>query len=175
MDSNCYDTYCPRCDAPVCAQLEERRESLPINGEEVFFQATVAVCPRCGEVIGDSRIDQRNFERADEAYRHLHGIPTRQQIKSIRARYGMSLREFSRYLGFGEQTYASYERSAIPDTLHSRMIRLASTPEGARCLIPLAEGSISRKSLRLAQAFAHEGDPASPADSETPDPRTQRS
>ena len=87
----------------------------------------------------------------------------------------MSLREFSRYLGFGEQTYASYERSAIPDTLHSRMIRLASTPEGARCLIPLAEGSISKKSLQLALAFARQGETSAPADSETAEPRARQS
>ena len=39
------------------------------------------------------------------------------------------------------------------------MIRIASTPEGARLIIPLAEGAISEKSMRLAQAFAYpEGD-----------------
>ena len=55
------------------------------------------------------------------------------------------------------------------------MIRLASTPEGARCLIPLAEGSISKKSLQLAQAFARQGEASAPADSETAEPRARQS
>lgn len=154
MDSKFYDTFCPVCDRDVQARLVCRREVQLVMGERVEHDAVVAICPHCGEPIGDSRVDQQNFELVDRIYRERHGIPSPTQLKALRAQYGMSVREFSRFLGFGEQTYATYERGAIPDELHARMIKLARTREGARCLIPLAEGSISEKSMACAQAFA---------------------
>lgn len=146
------------------AILDIRTERHRVRGEEIILDnVPVAVCPLCGQDIGNTRIDGPTIDRAYDVYRARHNMLFTKDIKAIRARYGMSLREFSRYLGFGEQTYASYENGSLPDELHDRMIRIASTPEGARLIIPLAEGAISEKSLRLALTFAYpEGDNSKP-------------
>lgn len=44
---------------------------------------------------------------------------------------GLSLREFSRFLGFGEQTAARYEIGALPNLLHSNTLEMAYNPEGS--------------------------------------------
>ncbi len=157
MEAKYFDTFCPYCDKEVRAYLITRRETHCVRGEDIVIDATVAVCPLCGEDIGDSRIDGPTIDRAFDIYRKRHGIPGPDELKALRAAYGMSIREFSRFLGFGEQTYASYACGSLPDLLHNRMIKLASTREGARLLIPLAEeeGLISEKSLKLARAFAY--------------------
>ena len=155
MERKTFDTYCPYCDVEVKAPLIVRTETHRVRGEAIVIDATVAVCPHCGEDIGDTRFDGVTLDRVYDIYRARHNMLSTQQIKDVRARYGMSLREFSRFLGFGEQTYASYENGSLPDELHDRMIKLASTPEGARLLIPLAEHAISAKSLQLARAFAY--------------------
>ena len=156
METKTFDTFCPYCDVEVKAVLEDRTETHCIRGENIVLEnVPVAICPLCGEEIGDSRVDGPTIERAFDVYRARHGMLFTKDIKAIRACYGMSVREFSRFLGFGEQTYASYECGSLPDELHERMIRIASTPEGARLIIPLAEGAISEKSMALAQAFAY--------------------
>ncbi|WP_066831741.1 type II TA system antitoxin MqsA family protein [Collinsella ihumii] len=160
MEQKTFSTFCPYCDEEVEAVLDIRTERHCVRGEEIILDnVPVAVCPLCGEDIGNTRIDGPTIDRAFDIYRTRHNMLFTKDIKEVRARYGMSLREFSRFLGFGEQTYASYENGSLPDELHDRMIRIASTPEGARLIIPLAEGSISEKSMRLARALAYpEGD-----------------
>ena len=88
-----------------------------VRGEAIVIDATVAVCPHCGEDIGDTRVDGVTLDRVYDIYRARHNMLSTQQIKDVRTRYGMSLREFSRFLGFGEQTYASYENGSLPDEL----------------------------------------------------------
>lgn len=155
MSANTVETFCPVCDHGVAAQLVKCTETFPVYGEPIETVSTVAVCPDCGGVIGDLAVDGKNLDTAFAIYRERHRIPSQAQIRELRQRYGMSVRDFSRFLGFGEQTYASYERGRTPDELHGRMILLASTREGARCIIPLAEGTVSSKAMKLARAFAY--------------------
>lgn len=53
-------TYCPECDCDVEARLEYRREALPVKGEPTSYDAEVAICPRCGCLIGDSNVEEDN-------------------------------------------------------------------------------------------------------------------
>ena len=143
---NRIDTFCPICDEPVTAQIVARRETLPVRGVPTTFDAQVAVCPLCGEDIGDSRVEKGNFEVAFAAYRAEHGIVTSEEIKAIRKTLGLSLREFSLFLGFGEQTVTKYEAGTLPDELHSNAMRMASTKEGAEMLLSLNGDRISKAS-----------------------------
>ena len=76
------DTYCPVCDTEVKAELLCRPAELSVRSETVGFNETIAVCPTCGEVIGDARIEGDNLNRAYSVYRSAHGIPSPEEIKS---------------------------------------------------------------------------------------------
>ena len=102
------NTYCPECDREVEARLEQRVETLPVKGEQTSYDAESAIGPHCGEVIGDSRIEEGNLRRAYSAYCVAHGLMAPDEVKELRNSYGLSLREFSKFLGFGEQTIARY-------------------------------------------------------------------
>ena len=95
------NTYCPECDCEVDARLERRTETLPVKGEPTSYDAEVAVCPCCGEAIGDSRVEEGNLRRAYSAYCVAHGLMAPDEVKELRNSYGLSLREFSKFLGFG--------------------------------------------------------------------------
>ena len=95
------DTYCPECDEKVCARLHNQPATLCIRGEQIDFSETVAVCPTCGNIIGDARIEGANLERAYDAYRKQHGILSPKEVKALRESFGLSLREFSRFLEIG--------------------------------------------------------------------------
>lgn len=61
-------TYCPSCDTPVEARLVEREETLRVKGRPTSYVGTAAICPLCGEAIGDSRVEDGNLRAAYAAY-----------------------------------------------------------------------------------------------------------
>ena len=145
--SDFVDTFCPECDTNVRAILREQPARLRVRGEKVDFTETVAICPSCGAEIGDSRIEGENLDRAYAAYRARHGIPSPEEIRRLRDFYGLSLREFSRFLGFGEQTVYRYEHGDIPDVTHSLVLEQAQTSEGAQRLLAKNRERLSRRSV----------------------------
>lgn len=66
-------TYCPTCDAEVEAVLCACPTSLSVKGKLVSYVDTQAICPVCGETIGDARVEGDNLERAFDAYRAAYG------------------------------------------------------------------------------------------------------
>lgn len=147
MMADYVDTYCPECDAEVHACLNMRQAILSVRGEDVAFTETVAACPNCGTIIGDARIEGENLEHAYAVYRSRHGIMSPDEIRSLRTSYGLSLREFSRFLGFGEQTAYRYERGDLPDQAHGNTIRSATTVNGARLLLSQNRARLSNRSI----------------------------
>lgn len=141
------DTYCPECDAEVHACLHEQPSTLSVRGEEIDFNETVAICPNCHAVIGDARIEGANLERAYSVYRIRHRIMAPDDIKKLRKSYGLSLREFSKFLGFGEQTAYRYEHGDIPDQSHNTTIMSALSLEGARHLLAQNRANLTDKSV----------------------------
>lgn len=147
------NTYCPECDREVDARLEHKIETLSVKGEQTSYDAEVAVCPCCGEEIGDSRVEEGNLRRAYSAYCAAHGLMAPDEVKELRNSYGLSLREFSKFLGFGEQTIARYEAGAIPDDSHNTMLKLASTAEGAASLLSVRENQLSERIASAVRRF----------------------
>lgn len=151
--SDLFATYCIECDRPVDAAIEQRTEALTVRGEAVSYMAEVAVCPHCGSVIGDSRLEEGNLDRAYESYRASHDLVSAKEISALREGMGLSLREFSRFLGFGEQTAARYEKGALPDLLHSNTVKMASNPDGAALLLELNGAALSDDSRNKVKAY----------------------
>lgn len=146
-------TYCPTCDSDVTATITERPETLSVRRCPTEYISHVAVCPFCGSDIGDMAVDSRNLEAAYDAYRLANHVMSPDQIHSLRETYRMSLREFSRFLGFGEQTIAKYEKGTLPDKSHSDTLALAETSDGARFLLGRNAGSLSDDSIRKVEDF----------------------
>lgn len=146
-------TFCPVCDGEVVAEATKRDDHVVIRGERVEFQADALICPTCGAVIGDSRIEAKNLEKAYAAYRKAHDLVSSKEIADLRAKYGLSLREFSRFLGFGEQTVAKYESGSLPDDLHNNMVKMARTAQGARMLLDLNLERLSKSSIEKVERF----------------------
>ncbi|PWL78979.1 MAG: hypothetical protein DBY20_03635 [Coriobacteriia bacterium] len=141
------ETYCPACDAEVNAAVSMSTGHIAVRGEDVEFEEHVAVCPVCGEEIGDSRVEGGNLDRAYAAYAKAHGLVTRDEARALRESYGLSVREFSRFLGFGEQTYARYEAGSLPSNAHSSIIRSAMTAMGATKLLGENRDRLADKSI----------------------------
>lgn len=157
MSTHQFNTYCPQCDKSVAANLDHVVEKITVRGLEVEYTAKHAVCPNCGCIIGDSRVEKENLDNAFDVYREAKGYMSIDQLKSLRNSYGLSLREFSKFLGFGEQTYARYERGSLPDEAHYAVIAQAATVEGAGSLLDLHGNHLSKAAVDKVNAYIARG------------------
>ncbi|MCL1879537.1 MAG: DUF4065 domain-containing protein [Actinomycetia bacterium] len=62
------------------SDIIEKDETIPVKGEPVTSYARVAICPSCGEEIGDSRLENANTQAAYDIYRERYGIISPTQI-----------------------------------------------------------------------------------------------
>lgn len=151
------ETFCPECGYVGPFDIVERGSTLRVMGEEVDYTEVTAFCPMCNAENGDSRLVGESQRRAYDVYRSRHGIMSPEDLRALRSAYGMSTRQFSRFLGFGEQTEARYERGSIPDRVHANAINEASTPDGALRLLAANRDQMDDDSISHAQAFASKG------------------
>jgi YgiT-type zinc finger domain-containing protein len=68
--------FCPVCLRNVEARVEDRRETLPVLGEETEVPAQVAVCTGCGNDVWSDELDDATLDRAFAEYRRRHDTST---------------------------------------------------------------------------------------------------
>lgn len=80
-----------------------------------------------------------------EAVCRHHGVLTPDEIRELRASYGMSRAAFARLTGFGEATLARWERrEVIQSTSSDRYLRLLKNPVNVDDLLSLTDTGDSR-------------------------------
>ena len=153
-----FETYCPACDKPVKADIIYDAETLEVKGEPIEYNAAFLRCPDCGLPIGDSRIESENLKTAYKLYCQQHDLMTPEEVKALRNQYGLSVREFSRFLGLGEQTAARFEAGSIPSKTSNDLLRLATTQSGAAQLLERNRGNLHGSSIvKIEQFIAPDG------------------
>jgi len=125
------EDFCPHCEEITPFRLITKRETLPVMGEAVEYQARVRRCAVCGGEYAPTELEEENFKTAYDIYRQRHNLLNPQQIKAIREKYGLSQRNFSRLLGWGDITVHRYEAGALPDTAYNIMLVLIDEPLNA--------------------------------------------
>lgn len=120
------DDACPECGS----SMREKRGKLklPVNGEEITVtEATHLSCPKCHEVVLRFDDARKLRQRALEIYRRKYRLLSADEIRSIRARFGLTQAELARLLRLGGNTLSRWEagrnvQAAAMDML-LRMIR----------------------------------------------------
>ena len=156
------DTFCPTCWKHVQATIEERQETSTVRGDSITCLAKVAVCPHCGEEIGDSRLEGENIEQIYDSYRCKNGIPFPSQIKARRAQIGLHQESFSKLLGIGEASLARYESGSLPTESNARLLKAAMDDalllqvlQERRTSMSSAQYEKARKALLPKQAYEY--------------------
>ncbi|MDZ4064962.1 MAG: DUF4065 domain-containing protein [Coriobacteriia bacterium] len=128
-------TYCDTCRSVREFGTIERPDTFRVRGENVTVHVAIAICPVCGDEIGDEALDTRAFEDAYAVYRARHGLLQPSEIHSIRSMYGLGQKAFARLLGFGEVTLHRYENGALQSASHDQMLRYAQDIGNVRQLL----------------------------------------
>ena len=158
-------TFCLACMKDADVHIEERRETLPVRGEDIEVEARVAVCSTCGEDVWLDELEGETLIRAFAEYRRRHRLLPPDEMARIRRRWGLGQRAFAQLLGWGEITLHRYENGSLQDTAHDAQLRMAERPENIRTLLeangerltPRQRASLERR-LGEAAALAAEGE-----------------
>jgi len=102
--------------------------NLTFRKEEFEITYHYYLCDKSGERFTTDVEDQKNQIQVYNQYREKYGIPFPDEIKEIRAMYGISASKISEILGFGANSYRLYESGEIPSVANGRLILAIKHP-----------------------------------------------
>lgn len=118
-------------ECPICgdrAALKAERVSYPFRKKNYEILEYSFVCTQCNESFSTDELDERNVNQVYNQYRQENGLLFTEEIIELREKYGLSKRKMSLVLGWGENTYAMYEKGAIPNESHNTVLELIKDP-----------------------------------------------
>lgn len=112
------------------SQREEvkRTEEFDVKGEKITVESVYLKCNKCGTEFEDLNSSYDPYNIAYEEYRNRKGMVHPTQIIEFRKKYGLTQKELSDLLGFGDVTLSRYENGALQDEVHDKLLRLAMEP-----------------------------------------------
>ncbi|QUW20917.1 DUF4065 domain-containing protein [Sporosarcina sp. Marseille-Q4063] len=121
--------YCDTCQLEVNVSIVERAATYKFKNESFDIIEKVVVC-ECGEELYDEILDSVTMESLKNMYESRIGLSL-ENIKAIRARYGLSMNLFAKILGWSKSTIARYETGKyIPSISHMATLKqLNNHPE----------------------------------------------
>ena len=106
------------------------KELSTFKNVDVTYDATYLYCELAEEFYANEQQIQENDIRFKNAYRKKEGFLTSEEIKNIRAKYGISQSDFCTLLGWGGKTITRYESHQVQDKAHDTILRkIAKDPE----------------------------------------------
>lgn len=115
---------CSICDEVHKIQERKRISKSIIKNTEVEYEQVYYYCSVEDEEFVSSKIMDENLVKARDAYRNSMGLLTSEEIKNIRNYYGLTQKEFSNLLGWGDVTIQRYEKKLIQDETYDNVIRM---------------------------------------------------
>jgi putative zinc finger/helix-turn-helix YgiT family protein len=134
--------YCEKCGREVETHVISKSETLKVKDLPVSITSEIYVCNVCGNELWDDEKDEQNLKRAFDVYRVKNHLLTSDEIKAIRAIYGVSQKNFSIVLGFGEKTITRYENGSLQDVPHNSLLILMKDARNFKTLWEQAKNQL---------------------------------
>lgn len=103
-------------------------EKKTFRGEKYTVDVCYYQCEDTGEQFTTTNQDSLWTNELYSQYREKHGIPSPQEIMSLREKYGLSRTQLSRMLGFGINQLKNYEDGQVPSESNGKMLKIVSNP-----------------------------------------------
>lgn len=135
-----------------CSNCKDYREYCLVNKDEVVkvkdtfvkYVAQGYTCSTCGDFFVPSEIEEQNFIKSYSVYREAHNLLQIEDIRKIRSTYGLSQKDFSRFLAWGDITIHRYESGALQDQAHNQVLEFISDPQNALNLFEKNKKNLSK-------------------------------
>ena len=143
-------TFCPACMKDTDVHIEDRRETLPVRGEDIEVDARVAVCSVCGDDVWlDESRTRRLPSRSPSTAAGIICCSRKRWSASAGSGGSASGRSHSSSAGANKSTLHRYENGSLQDGAHDAQLRMAERPENVRTLL---ESNGDRLTLRQRDA-----------------------
>lgn len=109
--------------------LSRERRSMDFRKETFEIVFHYYKCQDSGEQFTTTSLDELNINQLYNQYRDKFNIPFPDEIKKIRAKYGLSATKMSEILGFGVNSYGRYEAGEMPSVSNARLIQMIDDPK----------------------------------------------
>lgn len=76
----------------------------------------------------DVELGNKNLKKIRNEYRRIQNLLSDEEIKNIRNKYGLSQRDYSLLLGFGEITITRYESKIVQEKAHDLIMKESENP-----------------------------------------------
>ncbi|WP_407270772.1 type II TA system antitoxin MqsA family protein [Radiobacillus sp. PE A8.2] len=146
--------WCEVCQKEVQPRIILKDEMYKYKGETIEVNAKVATCPICGTELPDDELDGAIMEEVQRIYMDRMDL-TFEDIRNIRAEYGLSMELFAKILGWGKATVVRYEGGKVPSSSHISILkRLKEKPEELENYYHLNRDKFSEKEqVKIEKAF----------------------
>ena len=132
---------CPNCEKETEIALIRGKETVRVRGEPVEVDSEYSKCAECGEEFENTR-GYDSLEAAYREYRRQHNLLQPEDIQGWRKRYGVTQKELSQLLGWGDATLSRYENGALQSEANEKMLRLVMEPHNLLKLIEESPGAL---------------------------------
>lgn len=126
-------------------KLVREQRTWNFRGERYEYTHTAYLCEDTGEQFTTAETDDDAYFQVTSQYREKYGIPTADEITSIRISYGLSSAKMSVILGFGINQWRLYEKGEVPSISNGRLIRTIKTPSVFLDLVDAAKNTLTEK------------------------------
>lgn len=106
-------------------KLVSEMQTVSFKKQDVEYAHRAYLCDESGEMFTTTELDELNLKQIQNVYREMNNIPFPDEIKDLRAKYGISALKMSELFGFGPNQYTLYENGDIPSLSNAKAISLA--------------------------------------------------
>lgn len=139
------ELFCEHCNGMRVTTPKATEITHKIKGEEITVTVNCPFCSECGNELSDLDVEEYHQDLALNEYRRRKKLLYPEQLKTLRDKYGLSQRAFSRALGFAEPTINRYELGALQDALHNNILVLVNNPSVMLHMASLNKGKLTEK------------------------------
>jgi len=138
--------YCDICNDFVDYNTIMKEETYNIKDKDsVTINSKVAVCKICGNELFNEDYEKENQKKAYDIFRDNHNLLYPDEIYEIRKKYGLTQKEISELLGWGEITYHRYENGSLPDQAHNTQLLLLKDPRNVKRILENTKHNLSKE------------------------------
>ena len=119
--------------------------SVEYRGETISYEKSYYHCVDSDLEFADEELEAANLKRIYDTYRHIHAIPSAEELKAVRERYGIPSSAMSWILGLGENQFGLYEEGTVPALSVGKLLSFAMEPENMREMLRSARSLFSEK------------------------------
>ncbi len=110
------------------ATFKTERRTLKYRGEVFSYTYHYYQCDETGIIFTTSELDDKSLGEVHDQYRKKYGIPSPEELKATRKKYGLSAAKMSEILGMGINQYRLYEDGEMPSLAVGKVLKSIEDP-----------------------------------------------